>query len=78
MYAYGFTGFQKKMLPQQYRTFMGTLIGVFGRSNYFERRNGNLSLSLKDQEVVLTALHEAGIKEDLPFDRYEEQINYCD
>lgn len=77
-YAYGFTGFQKRMFPAQYRTFMNFLIKEFGRSNYFERRRGTLSLSPKEQEAVLAALHEAGITENLPFDRYEEQINYCD
>ena len=77
-YAYGFTGFQKRMFPQQYRTFMTSLIGVFGRSNYFERRSGKLPLSPEEQETVLAALHESGVTEDFPFDRYEEQINYCD
>ncbi len=77
-YAYGFTGFQKKMFPQQYEIFMRTLIGVFGRSDYYERRSGRLSLSPKEQETVLAALRKAGITEDLPFDRYEVQINYCD
>lgn len=77
-YAYGFTGFQKRMFPSQYKVFMGKLIGAFGRSNYFEYRRGTLSLSPKEQEVVLAVLHEAGITEDFPFDRYEEQINYCD
>ncbi len=77
-YAYGFTGLQKKMFPEQYQIFMQTLIGEFGRSDYFERRSGRLSLSPKEQETVLAALHKAGIAEDLPFDRYEEHINYCD
>ena len=57
---------------------MRTLIGVFGRSDYYERRSGRLSLSPKEQETVLAALRKAGITEDLPFDRYEVQINYCD
>ena len=78
MYARGFTGFQKRMFPGQYQTFMRTLIIEFGRSNYFERRSGRLPLSPKEQEIVLAALHKAGITEDLPFDHYEEQVNYCD
>jgi len=77
-YAYGFTGFQKRMFPAQYRTFMNSLIKEFGRSNYFERRRGTLSLSPKEQATILAALREAGITEPIPFDRYEEQINYCD
>ena len=78
MYARGFTGFQKRMFPGQYQTFMRTLIMEFGRSNYFELRSGRLPLSPKEQEIVLAALHKAGITEDLPFDHYEEQVNYCD
>ena len=78
MYAYGFTGIQKKMFPEQYKVFMGTLIEAFGRSDYFERRSGRLSLSPKEQETVRAALRKAGITEDLPFDHYKEQINYCD
>ncbi len=77
-YAYGFTGFQKRMFPSQYKTFMGRLIKEFGRNEYFAYRRGSLSLAPKVQEVILAALHEAGITEDIPFDRYEEQINYCD
>ncbi len=77
-YAYGFTGFQRKMFPGQYQTFMRALIGKFGRNAYYERRNGTLSLSPKEQEIILAALRKAGVTEDLPFDRYEEQINYCD
>ena len=78
MYARGFTGFQKRMFPGQYQTFMRTLIMEFGRSNYFELRSGRLPLSPKEQEIVLAALHKEGITEDLPFDHYEEQVNYCD
>jgi len=77
-YAYGFTGFQKRMFPAQYRTFMNSLIKEFGRNEYFAYRRGSLSLSPKEQETVISALHEAGITEAIPFDRYEEQINYCD
>lgn len=77
-YAYGFTGFQKKMFPEQYKTFMRTLIGKYGRNQYFALRRGELALSPKDQQTVLTALHKAGVEEDFTFDRYEEKINYCD
>lgn len=77
-YAYGFTGFQQKMLPQQYKTFMNTLIMEFGRNTYFAYRRGETPLPPKLQQTVVTALHKAGITEDLPFDRYEEQVNYYD
>ena len=78
MFARGFTGFQKKMFTEQYQIFMRTLIGEFGRNQYFAYRRGELILSPKIQEIVLAALHKAGIAEDYPFDHYEEMINYCD
>lgn len=77
-YACGFTNFQKRMFPEQYQSFMKTLIGEFGRNAYFQRRRGELPLPPKEQEIVRAALRKAGVTEDLPFDRYEEQINYCD
>lgn len=77
-YAFGFTGFQKRMFPSQYKTFMNSLIKEFGRNEYFAYRRGSLSLSPKKQATVLAALHEADITEDFLFDRYEEQINYYD
>ena len=39
-YAYGFTGFQKKTFPGQYKTFMRIPIGAFGRNDYFAYRRG--------------------------------------
>lgn len=78
MYARGFTGFQKRMFPGQYRTFMQTLIGTFGRNAYFERRRGETPLPPAEQETIIAALRKAGVTEDLTFDHYEEQINYCD
>ncbi|MBO7119438.1 MAG: hypothetical protein J6W03_03875 [Bacteroidaceae bacterium] len=77
-FARGFTGFQKKMFPEQYQKFMGTLIGEFGRNAYYERRSGKLFLPPREQETILAALRKAGVTEDLPFDHYEELINYCD
>jgi hypothetical protein len=77
-YAFGFTNFQKKMFPGQYQTFMCTLIGKFGRNAYFERRRGDSPLSPKEQEIVLAALQKAGIKEKIPFDKYEDIINWYD
>ena len=77
-YAFGFTNFQKKMFPGQYQTFMYTLIGKFGRNAYFERRRGESPLSPKEQEIVLEALQKAGITEKIPFDKYEDIINWYD
>ena len=77
-YAFGFTNFQKKMYPAQYQIFMRTLIKKFGRNPYFERRRGETPLPPKEQEIVLAALRKAGIKEDMAFDHYQEQINLYD
>lgn len=77
-YARGFTGMQKRMLPGQYKTFMFILIGEFGRNAYFERRRGETALSPQEQSVVLEALRQAGISEELKFDKYEECFNWYD
>lgn len=77
-YAFGFSNFQKKMFPGQYQTFMYTLIGKFGRNAYYERRRGDSPLSPKEQETVLAALQKAGITEKIPFDKYEDIINWYD
>jgi hypothetical protein len=77
-YAKGFTNFQKKMFPEQYRDFMSTLIVHFGRSAYFERRSGETLLSPTEQEIVLDALHQVGVKEDFKFDDYVELYNWFD
>lgn len=77
-FAYGFTGFQKRMFPAQYKTFMNSLIMEFGRNEYFAYRRGETPLSPEYQETVIAALRKVGITEDFPFDRYEEHINYCD
>lgn len=74
-YARGFTGFQKKMFPGQYDKFMSRLISQFGRNPYFERRKGDYPLPPHEQEIVLQALREAGITEELKFDNYEQLIN---
>ena len=57
---------------------MSTLIIHFGRSAYFERRNGDTILSPAEQEVVLNALHKAGVKEDFHFDKYLDLYNWFD
>lgn len=75
-YARGFTNFQKKMFPDQYQTFMYKLIGKFSRNGYFERRRGDSALSSKEQEIVLAALKEAGISEEMKLDSYESHINW--
>ena len=77
-YARGFTNFQKRMYPGQYRMFMWILIGEFSRNCYYERRRGDTLLSPKEQKIVLAALHKAGITEDYEFDQYEEHINWYD
>lgn len=57
---------------------MYTLIVQFGRSAYFERRSGQTLLSPAEQEIVLAALHQAGVMEDFQFDKYVELYNWFD
>ena len=78
VYARGFTGMQKRMFPDQYQRFMIFLMGCFSRNGYFERRRGDTPLSPKEQQLVLQALRQAGVTEELPFDKYEENTNWYD
>lgn len=75
-YARGFTGFQRQMYPQQYDTFKGILIRTFGRSPYFARRAA--TLPPKEQEIVLQALRQAGVTEQMDFDSYEDRVCWYD
>ena len=77
-YAKGFTNFQKRKFPEQYHDFMYTLIVQFGRSAYYERRSGHTLLSPVEQEIVLAAMHQAGVKENFLFDKYVELYNWFD
>lgn len=78
VYARGFINFQKNMFPGQYQTFMMILTHKFGRNPYYERRRGETALSPQEQDIVLAALRKAGVKEELRFDKYEENINWND
>lgn len=78
IYARGFTNFQKRMFPDQYQNFMNLLIGKFSRNPYFERRRGETALPPKEQEIVLNALKQVGVTEEMKFDSYEENINWYD
>ena len=77
-YARGFTNFQERMYPNQYRTFMWMLIGKFGRNAYYERRRGDTLLSPQEQKIVLDALRKVGITGEVKFDSYEKHINWYD
>ena len=77
-YARGFTGMQKKMLPDQYRKFMQILVRAFGTNPYYERRRGETALSPREQEMVREALYEVGLPADWEFDAYDENINWQD
>lgn len=78
IYARGLTNFQQHMIPTQYHTFMNLLTAQFGRTPYFERRRGDKALSPKEQEIIRAALRKAGVTEKIPFDAYEENINWYD
>lgn len=77
-YARGFTQMQRRMYPGQYNRFMRLLVGYFGRNPYFERRKGETALTPAEQKIVLNALRQAGVEEDLKFDAYEENVNWND
>lgn len=76
LFARGFVNFQQNMFPNQYQTFMRLLIAHFGRNPYFERRRGDYPLTPEEQEIILKALRQAGVTEELRFDSYEENINW--
>lgn len=74
VYARGFKGMQARMLPAQYQKFRALLLNHFSQNTFYERRRGDFALSPEEQKMVLQALHQAGVTEDLSFDRYEESI----
>ena len=78
IYARGFTNFQNKMYPNQYDTFKYLLICHFGRNSYYERRRGDYAIPPKEQQIILNALRQAGVTEEMKFDGYEERINWYD
>lgn len=73
-FAFGFKGMQSRMFPAQYSTFKSILIGHFGRSPFFYRRNGERPLPPQEQTLIRAALKAAGVPEDLDFDRYESHF----
>ena len=77
-YARGFTGMQQRMFPDQYQTFMSILKRRFSHNPYYERRRGETALSPNEQKIVLNALRQAGVTEDIKFDSYEENVNWYD
>ena len=77
-YARGFTNFQKRMYPDQYRKFMAICIGHWSRNPYFERRRGDRPLPPSEQAFILDALKRAGVTEEMKFDSYEKNINWYD
>lgn len=77
-YARGFTNFQRKMYPQQYKAFMSRCISHWSRNTYFERRRGDYPLPPSEQEFILQALRDCGVTEEVKFDSYEQMINWYD
>lgn len=74
--AKGFTGFQKKMYPEQYERFMTTLILHFGRNQYFKRRRGDILLSLGEQDIIRNVLERVGADSSMDFDQYVEETRW--
>ncbi|MGM9760114.1 MAG: DUF6078 family protein [Parabacteroides sp.] len=77
-YARGFAHFQKRMFPEQYDRFSMMLISQFGRNPYYERRRGDTALTPEEQRIVLDALKEVGVTEEMQFESYEENTNWYD
>ena len=75
VFARGFAGMKEQMLPAQYSIFMKRLQARFGRSAYFDRRNGRRLCSPADIEFIRKVLKELGL-EGLEFDEYVEQNNW--
>ena len=78
VYARGFTNFQKRMFPAQYRQFMSICINHWSRNPYFERRRGVRALPPSEQVFILNALKKVGVTDEMKFDSYEENINWYD
>lgn len=53
--------------------FFGLLI-QFNSNKFYPWRRGEQALSPDEQKMMLQVLHQAGVMEDLSFDRYEESI----
>ena len=54
------------------------LTNKLGRTYYYERRRGDTALTPKEQRMVPDALKQPGVKEEMKFARYEENINSYD
>ena len=75
-FAKGFTNFQKRMFPEQYKKFMQMLITKFGRNAYFQQRRGDVCLSPKEQAFILETLKTVGVDEEMKFDEYFDQVSW--
>ena len=54
------------------------LTNKFGRTYYYERRRGDTALTPKEQRMVLDALKQAGVTEEMKSESYEENIKWYD
>lgn len=77
-FALGFMKMQERMLPAQYRRFKWTLMGTFGRSHFYERRNGTRAMPPKEQALVENAAREAGLTLPFEFDKYEDRYDWSE
>ncbi|MDD6378506.1 MAG: DUF6078 family protein [Prevotella sp.] len=75
-YALGFTNFQRRLYPDQYKQFMSACIARFGRNPYFMRRRGDTPMSPSEQAFIRSVLKQIGAPEDIDFDGFEERINW--
>lgn len=75
-YALGFTNFQRRLYPDQYKQFMSACIARFGRNPYFMRRRGDTPMSPSEQAFIRSVLKQIEAPEDIDFDGFEERINW--
>ena len=75
-YAIGFSNFQQRMYPMQYKQFMSACVARFGRNSYFQRRRGEIPMPPSEQAFIRSLLKSIGAPDDLDFDGYEEHFNW--
>lgn len=64
--------------PTSTKGFSTLLQCHFGRSQYYERRKGDIPLTPGEQELILDVLKQVGVSEELQFDQYEEAMDWSE
>lgn len=75
-FARGFRNMKEHMYPRQHAAFTDSLTELFGRSSFYRRRGGTYDLTSQEQEIIRKALKEAGVTQELDFDRYVYHVDW--